>query len=108
MVELGNVGTYNTTGSMMAFGSMLERCRAATRSDVRTTWVSDKFLLERDVKPYSDLPFWLPIASHKGHFAVSSDRAVAAGLSYRPFLETATDTALWDRATGGGAETGLS
>jgi 2'-hydroxyisoflavone reductase len=100
MAESGIVGTYNATGptSRLTFGQMLEECILATRGNSRLTWIDDQFLLDRGVRPFVDLPLWLPIEAYKGHFAVDCRRAVAAGLTFRPLAETVTDTLQWSRS----------
>src|SRR5688500_8271992 len=93
------VGVFNVTGPrhLLTFQGMLEACAAATGSDSRVTWVPDTFLLERGVKPFSELPFWLPGKQYAGFFAINSERAFAAGLACRNLIETARDTFEWDR-----------
>ena len=101
LLEQKKIGTYNATGPErpMTFGQMLDACRAAAKSDARFTWVDEQFLLDQGVKPYSDLPLWIPQAekAYAGHFVVDSRRAFASGLTCRPVAETAQDTLLWER-----------
>jgi 2'-hydroxyisoflavone reductase len=59
----------------------------------RATWVPDEFLLAEQVKPWTDLPLWLPPAS--GSLHAPSDRAVAAGLRWRPIADTMRDLRTW-------------
>jgi 2'-hydroxyisoflavone reductase len=61
--------------------------------------VDEQFLLDQGVKPFADLPLWIPQAekAYAGHFAVDSRRAFASGLICRPLVETAQDTLLWKR-----------
>lgn len=108
MVELRRAGTYNATGpaSPLTFQQMLEQCRAASFSDVAMTWVNEQFLLEQNVKPFSDLPFWLP-KTHKGFFEVNCQRSIASGLVFRPLVETASDTLAWYRSSHGNIQVGL-
>ncbi len=48
--------------------------------------------------PWGELPVWLPSTSeHAGMLAVSVDRAVAAGMTFRSIDEVVTDTLAWDR-----------
>jgi hypothetical protein len=55
--------------------------------------VSDEILLADAVAPYSEMPFWLPASV--GYLPADTSRAVAAGLSYRPFADTVRDTWTW-------------
>jgi 2'-hydroxyisoflavone reductase len=108
MVESRRAGTYNATGpaSTLTFQQMLEQCRAAGSADVAMTWVDEQFLLEQKVKPFSDLPFWLP-KSHKGFFEVDCRRSISCGLIFRPLVETVRDTRAWDRLSHGNNQVGL-
>ena len=109
MAESGNVGVYNATGpaSRLTFHQMLEHCSKASGSHPRVTWMDDQFLLENGVTPFSELPFWLPLETHKGFFAIDCRRAFASGLVCRRLLETAYDTLAWDRAAGSQGQIGL-
>ncbi|MGA2248288.1 MAG: hypothetical protein ABSH48_25165 [Verrucomicrobiota bacterium] len=62
MVESRKASTYNATGpaSKLTFEQMIEQCRKANSSEAAVTWVDEKFLLNQNVKPFSDLPFRLP------------------------------------------------
>lgn len=110
MAESGKTGVYNATGpaASLTFRQMLEQCQAA--SDVRAplTWVENQFLLENGVAPFRDIPFWLPLETHKGFFAIDCHRAFASGLVCRPLIETARDTLAWVRTSGNQAQTGLT
>jgi 2'-hydroxyisoflavone reductase len=85
---------------------MLEQCRAASSSDLTMTWVDEQFLLEQNVKPFSDLPFWLP-KTHKGFFEIDCRRGISSGLAFRPLVETARDTLAWDGSSQGNNQVGL-
>ena len=97
LAEEGTTGDFNATGpaTRLTFGEMLAACRAVTSAPVRLTWVSERFLAEQKVRIWSDLPAWAP---GDPLMYVSVERAVAAGLSYRPLAVTALDTLEWDKA----------
>jgi len=99
MVESRATGAFNATGpaAPLTLGGFLEACRAATGSDARFTWVSEAFLLERGVEPWSEMPLWVPEAN-AGFATVDCRRAIAAGLCFRPLERTLCDTLAWDRA----------
>jgi len=109
MVESGKVGIYNATGpaSPLTFQQMLEQARAASSSSAVATWVDEQFLLDQNVKPFGDLPFWLPKA-HKGFFEINCRRGISCGLVFRPLIETVRDTLAWDRSSFGKSQVGLS
>jgi len=100
-------GVYNavTPADSLTFGELLTTCRQVSGSDARFTWVEEGFLREQGVTP-DDLPLWLP--EHSAFFRLSSERAVDAGLSFRPLEATVRDTLAWDRAREEAFKGGLS
>ncbi len=99
-IERGVTGTLNVTGpaERLTLGSALEGCRAALGGDARLAWVAESFLLAREVRPWLELPLWVPAASH-GFLDVSISRALAHGMRFRALSDTARDTLAWDDAT---------
>lgn len=98
MVERAATGTYNATGpeDPLPLGDIFNTCAAASGSDARLTWVSEQFLLEAGVAPWTDLPLWLPdTPDMAGMLQVDCSKARAAGLSFRPLGETAAGTLDW-------------
>lgn len=99
MLETGETGTYNVTGLdyRLSMSELLEECRAASGSDASFTWVSDEFLLESGVGPWSEMPLWIPrLYERAGFQATNCDKAIRAGLKFRPLAETIMDTLAWD------------
>ncbi len=98
MIEQGRVGTYNATGPRhpLPFGELLDLCRQAAASDARFTWVSEAFLLQNGVQPWSEVPLWIAETGPEGGLVETSiEKAVRAGLTFRPTLETIRDTLAW-------------
>jgi nucleoside-diphosphate-sugar epimerase len=85
-------GTFNATGEPMPFGDLLEECRAASGSDATFTWVASESLLSEEVGPWMELPLWLPIPRYAGMMQAPTNRARAAGLTFRPLVETIRGT----------------
>ena len=104
MVEQGRTGIYNATGPdyILTMEGLLEECKRVSGSDARFTWVSERFLIESGIKPWSELPLWLPgeeeDATHRYFLSVNCAKAIAAGLTFRPLAETIRDTLEWDGA----------
>lgn len=99
MIERGATGIYNARGpnETLTFGELLETCKRLTESDARFVWVDEEFLLDQQVKPYTEMPLWIPnLPERAGFYSVSSAKAVAAGLTFRPIAETIRDTLAWD------------
>lgn len=96
LAENGITGDFNGTGpeARMSMAEMLYGIRAVTASPVKFTWVDEGFLQEQEIRPWGDMPAWMP---GDGLSFVSVERAVAAGLTFRPLARTAYDTIEWDR-----------
>jgi 2'-hydroxyisoflavone reductase len=99
MVEARQVGIYNATGPeyRLTMGQLLDACRAVSGSDAQISWVSERFLLDAGVQPWSELPLWVPAEdpSNAGFDAIDCSRAIAAGLRFRPLADTIRDTLAW-------------
>jgi len=91
LAEDRTVGTFNATGpeARMSMAEMLYGIRAITSAPVRFTWVPLQFLSDQGVRPWSDMPAWIPGDPLS---LVSVTRAVEAGLAFRPLAVTALDT----------------
>lgn len=91
--EERSTGVYNATGPdyELTMRGMLEGIREATDSGARFVWASEKFLLDAGVRPWEELPFWVP-EEMAGILSVSVDKALGAGLSFRPLEETVRGT----------------
>jgi 2'-hydroxyisoflavone reductase len=76
---------------------VLDESRSASHSDASFTWVTEDFLLRENVAAWSEMPLWLPEqAPHlKGFMFINCDKAVAAGLTFRPLRDTIRDTLTW-------------
>ena len=102
MVEAGRTGRFNVDGPRRAWtvGEVLETCARVSGSGAELTWVPEEFLLEQGVEPWTGLPFWFPEddPALRGAYDVAVDRAVEAGLAFRPLADTVRDTLEWDRA----------
>lgn len=79
----------------MTMKALLETLREVVGGDARFTWVDDETLVAHGVRPFIEMPFWLPASA--GASAVPIEKALAAGLSLRPFAGTARDAWSWMR-----------
>jgi len=96
--EENTVGVYNATSppGQLTMGELFDTCRAVSGSDATFTWVSAEFLEENEVSAWSDMPVWVPLEGEEaGHPFMEVDRAVAAGITYRPIAETVRGTLDW-------------
>jgi 2'-hydroxyisoflavone reductase len=98
-IEAGRTGAFNVGGtSGVTIGGVLEECRKVSRvRDASFVWVSEGFLLEQGVKPWTELPLWV-LRDRDDLVALDSTKAVTQGLRLRPFAETIADTLAWDAA----------
>lgn len=97
LLETGTAGTLNAVTRSLHFGELLDTCKSVSGSDATFTYLPEAFLLEQGVQPWSDLPLWLPAAD--ADFVHSSNqRALAAGLTFRPLATTVRDTLDWVNA----------
>ena len=98
--EARSVGAYNAAGPdyPLTFEAMLHGIRAVTGVAAELNWAPAEFLAEQGVSPWSDMPVWIP---HEGEYAGFSSRsnakAIAAGLTFRPFADTVSVTLDWFR-----------
>lgn len=94
-------GAFNAVGpaEKLTMARLLESCCKEAGTEPDMAWVDEKFLLERGVKPYLDLPLWVPAVSPGGRGFNSFDirKAVAAGLRFRPLSATIRDTLAWKK-----------
>lgn len=109
LVEARRFGTFNATGprSPMGIGEMLAGIRAVLPGDldVRFTWADAAFLESQQVRPWADMPVWIPPAGdYLGWGKANIERAVAAGLTFRPLADTARDTLGWHRTRPAGEQ----
>jgi 2'-hydroxyisoflavone reductase len=100
MSEERRTGTYNATGPdyELQMGRLLEECETVSGAGAELVWVSEDFLEENGVEPFTELPLWLP-REHAGLLAIDCGKAIEAGLSFQPLAETIEDVLDWDRAT---------
>jgi 2'-hydroxyisoflavone reductase len=106
MVASNASGVFNATGpaGMLTMGELVHACIAAARDGASAEWVDERFLAEQGVKPWSEMPLWLPEGdpANAGFMAADISRAVARGLSFRPHARTVADTLEWSRIGRGG------
>src|SRR5881275_2605900 len=95
MAENRETGIYNATGPAKALGigRMLDGIKAGLQSSATFTWVTEDFLTQHKVEPWSDMPVWT--GKESGLARAKIDRALNKGLTFRPLTETAHDTLAW-------------
>jgi 2'-hydroxyisoflavone reductase len=102
MTEARRTGVFNAAGEpgRVSMEALLERSRSALNPSAALTWADEDFLAGHGAGAWIELPLWLPRsgenAAFTGMMQVNVDKALGAGLSFRPLEETIRDTAAWD------------
>ncbi len=98
LAEARTLGTFNACGPdySLSMDAMLYGCQAVTGGGMTLTHVPPAFLDEQQV----GLPIWVPSKDnpYAGYGAVSNQRAIAAGLTFRPLATTVEDLLAWFRS----------
>ena len=92
------IGVMNAVGpaKRTTMRVMLDECQGGIGSKADLVWVPWPFLEKEKVEPWGDMPAWIPAGTvESGMAQVSIDRAVAAGLRFRPVSDTARDALAW-------------
>lgn len=95
-IEKQVMGIYNATGfdAPITFEEFLHGAKCAINHKCSFEWTSEEFLAEHKVRPFVELPLWIPKANLP---YVHVEKAVEAGLRFRPIGITCADTAEWIR-----------
>ena len=95
LVEQGTLGVFNACGpeKRLAWGTVVEACQKAGSPTSKPIWIPTDFLLaQKDL----EFPIWAPfVGETKGFHTWRNDRAVKAGLRFRPAADTVRDTLAW-------------
>ena len=97
-------GTFNADApaGKLTMGALLDASQRAAGKTSTVTWVPADFLEKHDVSAWQDMPVWIPpVGEYAGFGRVSSEKAQAAGLTYRPLDATTADTLAYWRALPG-------
>lgn len=96
LAENTTTGNFHGVGPnyRLTMGEMLEKIGTVASNPFELTWVPEDFLESHEVAPWRDLPAWIP---GDALMFVTYQKAVDAGLTFRPLSETARDTLEWDK-----------
>ena len=92
LAEQRTAGTFNAVTPTLTMEALLESIRETVNPGSRIVWVDDKFLVDREVGQWMELPLWVVDEEMAGLLEADSSRAVAAGLTFRPLEETIRGT----------------
>lgn len=95
----GVKGSFNAVGPKedLGFRDFILTCKKlVSPENTKLCWIEESVLQENHVQPWVELPFWLPDSLNmNGMMCANSDKAIEAGLSFRPMTETIMDTLKW-------------
>jgi 2'-hydroxyisoflavone reductase len=95
LVEQGTTGVFNACGPerRLAWGSLVADFQKAGSPNAKPLWIPAEFVAKQEG---IDFPIWAPYAGEtKGFHTWRNDRAIKAGLKFRPAAETVRDTLAW-------------
>lgn len=94
------LGLYNAVGPAhpMTIAEMLYGVKAVTTAGAQFTWVPWEFLQQQEVRPWRHMTVWQPpYGRTAGYQRRKAEKAIAAGLTFRPVAVTAKDTLDWHK-----------
>jgi 2'-hydroxyisoflavone reductase len=96
LIENKTGGTFNAVGPLapLTMAEFVYGVRAAVTAPVSWVWVDDYDFLEANRLRFA-IPWILPRGDQVGAMRINHERAVAAGLTYRPLAATVRDTIDW-------------
>jgi 2'-hydroxyisoflavone reductase len=99
VLEDTRYGTFNADApaGKLTMGEVIATSQRVSGKPSKVTWVPADFLDAQHVSAWQDMPVWIPpVGEYAGFGRVSSQKAQAAGLTYRPLETTTADTlAYW-------------
>jgi len=96
LIEDKRSGTYNVSGprGTLTISQFLDQAVSALNSSAKLTWIEDYGFLEEHKVTYS-VPWVMLKGNDLGHTSIKNDRAIGAGLTFRPLAATVRDTLAW-------------
>ena len=95
LVEQGTTGVFNACGpeKRLPWGDLVAAFQKFGSPTAKPVWIPTDFLVKQEGIDFS---IWAPYAGEtKGFHTWRNDRAVKAGLKFRPAAETVRDTLAW-------------
>lgn len=108
MEEKDSIGTFNATGPdyPLTIKEFIDACIKVTGSNAEVVWAEEKFLLDQNVAPWTEMPLWVP-ENHpisadagepwKGAFSINVDKAIESGLTFRTLEKSLVDIHEWEK-----------
>jgi 2'-hydroxyisoflavone reductase len=96
LVEDRRGGVFNVSGprETLTIAAFLDQAAKAISSTSTFTWIDDhEFLKGHGIR--GAVPWIMLEGNNEGHTSIRNDRAIAAGLGFRPLVDTVRDTLAW-------------
>ena len=89
-IEFDLAGPFNLAAppGHATYGELIDICCELTGNKATPVWVDPTWLAAQDVRQWTEVPLW---RTHPGTWQVDANRAIQAGLTFRPLRETLTD-----------------
>ena len=97
-LENKTMGYYNaiSDSNTETVKDMIDSCLAVTEVDTNLVWADTDFLTEQGVRPWVDMPVWVPnVGEMSGMTQIDVSAAISAGMTIRDRQTTALDTLNW-------------
>lgn len=96
LLEEKRSGVYNASGprAALTIAQFLDGAIAALNSPAKLTWIEDYDFLDAH-RVRGAVPWIMLKGNNYGHTSIRNDRAVSAGLTFRPLATTVRDTLAW-------------
>jgi 2'-hydroxyisoflavone reductase len=89
-------GVVNVAGPRRTAGDIIDQVIECAGGHAVPRWVGEDFALHHGLRPWTQVPLWLPSSSpERALMNVDSSQAIAAGLTYQPLADTITDCLTW-------------
>ena len=95
-IEAKTAGVFNATGPAkhLSMGEFLQECQQVFQNDSSLTWVDEPFLADHGITLWAEIPLCLP-ADEQYFQAAHIDKALSAGLTFRPLADTLKASHAW-------------
>jgi hypothetical protein len=89
-------GIVNVAGPRRTAGEVIDAITECAGGLAVPRWVGEDFALHHGLRPWTQVPLWLPAASPERALRnVDSSLAIAAGLTYQSLADTIADCLTW-------------
>lgn len=95
LIDQHKPGCYNTVGPgySLSFKDYIKEIHKATDNISKIYWADNKWLQEKNVSPWNDLPNYIPMSDPEpGFYTISNDKGIEAGLTFRPVFTTIVES----------------